>query len=117
MHIVMDAGQMAKVLFGVEEPDRENERTSLDVDVVDLSKEALRRHQQSIVDRVRSGAYTLEMFDNRINQVHREIEKVRKSALPDRVKEQKTDAKETEISLLQAGQFEYLKGVSTIAVA
>jgi hypothetical protein len=57
------------------------------------------------------------MFDSRINQVREEIEDVWKSPLPDRIKERKTDAKETEISLLQAGQFEYIKGVSTIAVA
>ena len=79
------------------------------MDLVELSDEARSIWDQAKEDTMVAGAMSLESMQNRINTVRAEIAQVWNSALPDEEKYRLITSKENEISLLQAGQFEFAR--------
>jgi uncharacterized protein YicC (UPF0701 family) len=116
MQIVSDAGLLARMVLGFQPPEHLQSKSEPGADVVDISDEALKQYQDSLARRMQNGTYTLNVLQDRVDAVYQEIDDVWESALPDKEKWRRIDAKETEIALLQAGQFEFLKGITTRAV-
>ncbi len=78
-------------------------------DMVNFSDEAIAAFKEAAIEPIKNGTFTLESIESRINTVRAEIAQVWGSALPDDEKFRQINAKENEISLLQAGQFTFAK--------
>lgn len=78
-------------------------------DLVSFSDEAIAAFKEAAIEPIKNGTFTLESLERRINVVRAEIAQVWNSALPDDEKNRLISAKESEISLLQAGQFTFAK--------
>ncbi len=110
MQVVMDAGRLAGLYFQAELEAAAEEPVSPDQgDTVDFSQEAVRRYRDSLLEPMVKSALSLEHMDQRIAQVRAEIAAVWNSALPDEEKYRQISSKELEISLLQAGQYQFAK--------
>lgn len=109
MQVVMDTGQLAGLYFQAE-LDAAEEHVFRDLgDKVDISEEAVCRYRESLMKPMVRSALSLEHMDRRIAQVRAEIAAVWNSALPDEEKYRQISSKELEISLLQAGQYQFAK--------
>jgi len=108
MQIVMEAGRLAEAFLDMwrGEP---REIAAPDVDQAEFSEEALKRFKDSQLKPLVKRAMTLEVLDARIVAVQSEIQAVWNSSLPYEEKVRQVATKKTEISLLQAGQFEFAK--------
>jgi len=78
-------------------------------DAARFSEEAVRRFKESALKPLVKRAMSLEVLERRINVVKAEIEAVWNSNLPYEEKARQVSTKKNEISLLQAGQFEFAK--------
>ena len=85
------------------------EEAGSEADTVSFSEEAMRRLEESALKPLQNGAYSLKSMERRIAVVRAEIAEVWGSALPDEEKYRLISAKENEIALLQAGQFEFAR--------
>nr|WP_231117026.1 hypothetical protein [Pseudodesulfovibrio alkaliphilus] len=78
-------------------------------DLAAFSPEAIRAFRESAIEPIKNGTFSLRQIENRINTVRAEIVQVWNSALPEDEKFRIINARENEISLLQAGQFTFAK--------
>ncbi len=78
-------------------------------DAARFSEEAVKRFKESALRPLVKQTMTLDVLEKRINVVKAEIEAVWNSALPYEEKVRQVSCKKTEISLLQAGQYEFAK--------
>lgn len=78
-------------------------------DMIHFSDEAIAAFKEAAIEPIKNGTFSLEQIESRINVVREEIAQVWNSALPEDEKFRQINAKENEISLLQAGQFTFAK--------
>jgi len=109
MHIVMDAGKLAEAFLDAWRGEPRDAVSSLTGDQTEFSEEAVKRFKDSQLKPLVKRAMSLEVLDARIEAVRSEIQAVWNSALPYEEKVRQVATKKTEISLLQAGQFEFAK--------
>lgn len=109
MQIVMEAGKLAEAFLADWRKERREAFASAKGDLAEFSEEAVKRFKDSQLKPLVKRAMSLEVLDERIEAIQSEIQAVWNSALPYEEKVRQVATKKTEISLLQAGQFEFAK--------
>ena len=105
-------------LAEIEGEGREGESKSFRAlsDVVEISAEAAQLLKEEAPKQLARKALSLESIQSRIAAIHEEIARIWNSPLPDKEKNLQIQARETEISLLEAGLFEFAKAGFSVSV-
>ena len=86
------------------------------LDRADISDEAMRRYEQSGLKPPLRRAPSLTVLQSRIGAIREEIARIWNSPLPDKDKYIQISARETEISLLEAGIFEFARAGFDVSI-
>ena len=109
MLIVTDAERLAQYFLEMENAEDDASAEFVAYDPADFSEEAVERARDQALKPLVKKAMSLESLDQRIATVRAQIETIWNSALPHEEKVIQVQARKNEISLLQAGQFEFAK--------
>ena len=85
-------------------------------DVVEISAEAAQLLKEEAPKQLARKALSLESIQSRIAAIKEEIARIWNGPLPDKEKNLQIQARETEISLLEAGLFEFARAGFSVSV-
>ena len=105
----MDAGRMLSSYLELARSEEYVDPVHRTGDVVEISREAIRRFEDDQMKPMAQKSMSLEKIDQRISAIRAEIESIWNSPLPDDQKMMQISSRKNEISLLQAGQFEFAR--------